>query len=187
MAQLLHQEVQYTYEDFLLFPEDGKRHELIAGEHFMSPSPRIKHQKISGRLFNKIYNFLEETPLGEVFSAPTDIIFSNIDIVVPDILFVSTKRKAIITEKNLQGAPDLIIEILSKSTRNTDERLKRNLYEHHGVTEYWIVDPESETIAIYRISDKGYVRSDKLSVEKQDILATPLLPNFAVPLSAIFK
>ncbi len=186
MAQSLHQ-IQYTYEDYLLFPEDGKRHELIAGDHFMSPSPITKHQKVSGRIFAKIFNFLENTPLGAVFSAPYDVIFSNIDIVVPDILFVSDDRKAIITEKNIQGAPDLVIEILSESTRRTDEVKKRNLYERYGVAEYWIVDPELETVKVYKMTDEGYVRPDLLSLERGDVLVTPLLPNFSLPLSEVFK
>lgn len=186
MAQPIHQ-IQYTYEDYLLFPQDGRRHELIAGEHFMTPSPRTKHQRISGQLFYKIYDFLKNTPLGEVFCAPYDVVFSDVDVVEPDLLFVSAKRKSIITEKNIQGAPDLVIEILSESTRKTDEMIKRKLYERHGVTEYWIVDPELETIKIYRMADKGYIRSAELSLEKQEVLVTPLLPNFSIPLSEIFK
>jgi Uma2 family endonuclease len=186
MAQPLRQ-IQYTYEDYLLFPEDGKRHELIAGDHFMSPSPITKHQKVLRQVFYKICNFLEHTPLGEVFCAPYDVVLSNTDIVEPDILFVSDERKAIITEKNIQGAPDLVIEILSESTRRTDEVKKRNLYERYGVAEYWIVDPELETVKIYKMTDEGYVRPDELSLERGDILITPLLPNFSIPLSEIFS
>ncbi len=186
MVQPLHQ-IQYTYEDYLLFPEDGKRHELIAGDHFMSPAPITKHQKALRRIFYKICNFLENTPLGELFCAPYDVVFSKIDVVEPDILFVSAERASIITEKNIQGAPDLVIEILSESTRRTDEVKKRNLYERYGVSEYWIVDPELETIKIYKMTDEGYVRPDLFSLEGQEILVTPLLPNFSIPLSDIFK
>ena len=102
-------------------------------------------------------------------------------------MFVSDERKAIITEKNIQGAPDLMIEILSESTRRTDEVKKRNLYERYGVAEYWIVDPELETVKIYKMTDEGYVRPDELSLERGDILITPLLPNFSIPLSEIFS
>lgn len=134
--------VRFTYEDFLLFPNDGKRHEIIDGDHFMTPSPDTKHQRVSGNLFNAIANFLKGRKNGEVFTAPFDVMLSDEDIVEPDLLFVSADRSAIITDKNVQGPPDLVVEILSDSTRKTDEIVKRKLYERYGVREYWIVDPE---------------------------------------------
>lgn len=189
--------VRFTYEDFLLFPEDGKRHEIIDGDHFVTPSPNTRHQSVSGKLFLAIGIYLQHRRIGEVFAAPYDVVLSDEDIVEPDLLFVSAARSAIITDKNVQGPPDLVVEILSDSTRKTDEIIKRKLYERHGVAEYWIVDPELETIKVYRASEGGlspggrgtvpaYVRAAELSREADDRLATPLLPDFAVSLAELF-
>ena len=113
--------VKFTYEDYILFPEDGLRHEIIDGEREVTPSPLTRHQRIVANLFRVLDPFIRERKLGEAFLAPFDVILSNLDIVVPDLLFVSGSRSKIITEKNLQGAPDLIVEVLSDGTRKTDE------------------------------------------------------------------
>lgn len=179
--------VRFNYDDFLLFPDDGKRHEIIDGDHFMTPAPNTKHQRVSGNLFNTLTNFLKGRRSGEAFAAPYDVILSEEDIVEPDLLFVSAARAAIITEKNIQGPPDLVIEILSASTRKTDEVVKRKLYERYGVREYWIVDPELEAVKIYRLTAQGYVRAAELAREANEALSTPLLPGFLAPLADIFE
>jgi Uma2 family endonuclease len=179
--------VRFTYEDFLLFPEDGKRHEIIDGDHFMTPSPATKHQRVSMKLSAAFMNFLKVHPLGEAFAAPFDVVLSNEDIVEPDLLFVSAARLAIVTEKNIQGPPDLVVEILSETTRKTDEIVKRKLYERYGVAEYWIVDPELETVKVYRRTEQGYVRTAELAREANDTLSTPLLPGFQAPLAEVFE
>ncbi len=178
--------VRFTYEDYLLFPNDGKRHEIIDGDHFMTPSPATKHQRISLKLSATFAGFLNVHRLGEVFAAPYDVILSDEDIVEPDLLFVSAARSAIITDKNIQGPPDLVVEILSDGTRKTDEIVKRKLYERYGVREYWIVDPELETVKIHRLTDQGYVRAAELAREANETLSTPLLPGFQAPLADIF-
>jgi Uma2 family endonuclease len=178
--------VRFTYDDFLLFPEDGKRHEIIDGDHFMTPAPNTKHQRIAVKLTTMIETFLKPSRAGTLFAAPYDVILSDEDIVEPDLLFVSAARAAIITEKNIQGPPDLVVEILSDSTRKTDEVVKRKLYERCGVREYWIVDPELETVKIYRLTAQGYVRAAELAREANETLSTPLLPGFQAPLADIF-
>ena len=182
----LPQRVRFNYEDFLLFPDDGKRHEIIDGDHFMTPSPNTKHQSVSFKLSAAIANFLAGSGIGRAFAAPFDVVLSDEDIVEPDLLFVSSARAAIITDKNVQGPPDLVVEILSAGTRKTDEVIKRKLYERYGVREYWIVDPELEGIKIYRLTDQGYIRAAELSRETNDSLSTPLLPGFQVPLAELF-
>ena len=179
--------VKLTYEDYLLFPEDGLRHEIIDGEHEVTPSPLTGHQRIVANLFRLLDTFVRERKLGEVFLSPFDVILSNLDIVVPDLLFVSGKRSEVITEKNLQGAPDLIVEILSEGTRKRDEVTKRKLYERFGVGEYWIADPVLETIKVYRQNPKGFERVAELSVEAGDTLTSPLFPGLAIPLDAVFS
>ncbi len=179
--------VQFTYEDYLLFPEDGKRHELLEGEHCVTPSPNEKHQRVSGRLFVRLFNFLAIKPLGRVYQAPFDVVLSELDVVQPDILFISTPRVAIITERNVQGSPDLVVEIASEATRRTDEIVKRKTYERFDIPEYWVVDPEVETVKVYRMTGSGYARQAELSAERSDALSTPLLPGLSIPLKEIFE
>ncbi len=179
--------VRFNYDDFLLFPDDGKRHEIIDGDHFMTPSPNTKHQRASFNLAAAMRNFLKAHPAGHAFAAPFDVVLSDEDIVEPDLLFVSAGRAAIITDKNVRGAPDLVVEILSETSRKTDEIIKRKLYERYRIPEYWIVDPVLETVKVYRLTDQGYVRAAELSREANDALSTPLLPGFQAPLAEIFE
>jgi Uma2 family endonuclease len=177
---------KFTYEDYLLFPDDGKRHELIDGEHYVTPSPITKHQKISGTLFGFLFTHIQRTKIGQLFAAPMDVVLSDLDVVQPDLLFITNNRASIITQKNIQGPPDLVIEILSESSRKIDEIIKRKLYERHQIAEYWIVDPELESVKIYRFSEQGYSRIAELSVEANDTLTSPLFPDWQLPLLKIF-
>ena len=180
--------VKLAYEDFLRFPDDGKRHELIDGEHYVTPTPGTRHQRISENLHWLMRSHLEQNPVGEVFSAPYDIVFSNFDVVVPDLIYLSHERaKTVLTEKHASGAPELVIEIASKRTRERDETIKRRLYARSGVEEYWLVDPEVDAIRVYRRAEAGYGRAIELSREKGDVLETPLLPGLRLPLALIFK
>jgi len=178
--------LKWTYEDLLLFPDDGKRHELIDGEHIMSPSPFTKHQRISRNLSVVFCNFLKKYKLGEIFAAPMDVVLSDIDVVEPDLLFIASEHASIITEKHIMGVPDLVVEIISTGSRKTDEIIKRRLYEQFGVKEYWIIDPELESVKVYRMQEVGFVRVAELSAENEGALATPLLPELIIPLSDIF-
>jgi len=179
--------VTFTYEDYVLFRDDGNRHELIDGDHSMTPAPSTTHQRVSMNLSNLLKNYLIQHPIGTVFAAPCDVVLSNIDVVQPDLLFVSAARTSIITERNIQGPPDLVIEILSETTRKTDEIVKRKLFERYGVSEYWIVYPELEIVKVYRPTDQGYARVEELAQEAEGRLSTPLLPCLDIPLSAIFE
>jgi Uma2 family endonuclease len=158
--------VTLTYDDFVLFPDDGKRHELIDGEHDVTPSPNIRHQQISINLTLPIGSWLETHPTGRLFYAPLDVVFSNFDVVEPDLLYVSNERSRVLTVPNVQGAPDLVIEIGSRSTRKRDETIKRRLYERSGVSEYWIVDPDIDVIRVYRRSGDGFARSIELPLAR---------------------
>jgi Uma2 family endonuclease len=184
------QRVKLTYDDFLLFPDDGKRHELIDGEHYVTPSPNTRHQKISGRLYLAIAKWLEADPIGEVFYAPFDVVFTRFDVVEPDLLYMSRERAAqILTEKHVTGAPEIVIEINSPGTRKRDETIKRRLYEREGVGEYWVVDPELDLIRVYRRTegDGAFGRAVELRADSDDVLATPLLPGLEIPLQRIFS
>lgn len=179
--------IRFTYEDYLLFPDDGRRHELIGGEHYVSPSPRKKHQDSSGNLYRILSLVIYENKLGRLYHPPFDVILSAEDVVQPDLFFVSQKRCSILKDEGVVGAPDLVIEILSESNRKTDEIVKPRLYERAGVLEYWIVDPVLETVKIYRLDGGAYERVAELSSEAGDRLETPLLPGLAIPLAQIFE
>src|SRR4051812_11662093 len=151
--------VKLTYDDFVLFPDDGKRHELIDGEHYVTPSPNTGHQRISGRFYLLIGNWLETNRVGQLFYAPYDIVISRYDIVEPDLVYFSNERAAkAITALHATSAPDIVIEIASPGTRKRDETIKRRLYERSGVSEYWIVDPGVEVVRVYKRKDGGFDR-----------------------------
>ena len=179
--------VKFTYEDFVHFPNDGRRHELIDGEHYVTPSPNTKHQRISMKLALAFGRYLEHHSIGEIFSAPFDVVFSALDVVEPDLLYISRERWQILTDQHVRGAPDLAVEILSPGTRTTDEIKKRNLYERFGVREYWVVDPELDEIKVYRRVEDAFARVAELSVTHEDVLTTPLLPDFSVSLVDVFS
>ena len=180
--------LKLTYDDFLLFPDDGKRHELIDGEHYVTPSPNLRHQAISGRLHLSIGTWLREDPRGRIYFAPLDVIFSRFDVVEPDLLYVSNERAPeLLSGQYVTGAPDLVIEIGSPSTRGRDETIKRRLYERSDVTEYWVVDPEIDVIRVYRRSGERFERPVELSAEAEDVLTTPLLPGLVIPLRRVFE
>jgi Uma2 family endonuclease len=180
--------VKLTYDDFVLFPDDGKRHELIDGEHFVTPSPNQKHQKVLLNLCLLVGNWLEQHRTGQLFLAPFDVVFSTFDVVEPDLLYMSNGRaEAVLTEANVQGAPELVIEIGSPSTRQRDETIKRRLYERSGVSEYWFVDSEIDVVRIYRRNAEGFARPLELTAEAGDSLTTPLVPGLSLPLTGIFR
>src|SRR4029453_8617864 len=180
--------VKLTYDDFLLFPDDGQRHELIDGEHYVTPSPIPRHQRISGNLYWLLGLFLEEHPVGEVFYAPVDVVLSQFDVVVPDLLYMSHEHaRQVMTQANVRGTPELVIEIGSPGTSKRDETIKLKLYERTGVLEYWIVDPKRDVIRVYRRVDDAFARAIELSLEAGDVLTTSLLPGLELPLRAVFK
>src|SRR5262245_8807511 len=142
--------VKLTYDDFVRFPDDGKRHELIDGEHYVTPSPNLKHQAIVGNVHWLVRSCLERNPIGKVLVAPSDVLFSKFDVVEPDVIYLSTERAAqVLTPLNAQGVPNLVIEVGSPSTRKRDETIKRRLYERTGVSEYWVVDPDRDAVRVY--------------------------------------
>lgn len=180
--------LKLTYEDYLHLPEDGKRHELIDGDHYVTPAPFTRHQILLANLFRALDRWVDERALGRVLPAPVDVVLSEVDVVQPDLLFLAREHLERLTEANVQGPPDLVVEILSESTRRTDEITKRHLYERYGVPEYWIVDPVLEAVKVYRgAPGERYARASELSREAGDVLSTPLLPDLTVPLEHIFR
>ena len=182
--------VKLTHDDYLLFPDDGLRHQLIEGEHVVTAAPRGRHQLIIGELFVELHAAVRTLGSGVAMLSPMDVILSEHDVLQPDLLYVSAARYHIIPSPDdwVRGAPDLVVEVLSPSSRRIDEVRKRQRYEFFGVTELWIVDPPVDRVRIYRraAESEGFARPVELSAEHGDVLTTPLLPAFAMPLTAVF-
>jgi Uma2 family endonuclease len=177
-----------TYRDLLRFPEDGRRHELIDGKHYVTASPNLWHQRLSVRLTKAFLDYLASHPMGELFYAPLDVVMSKFDIVVPDLLLIACDQSDIVTGKNVRGAPALLIEINSPSTRARDRRLKRDLYSRAGVREYWIVDPQTASISIFRRTAGGeFPLVSTMQASSGAEVTSPLLPGFSLSLPTLFR
>ncbi len=172
-----------TYEDYKNTPED-ERYELIDGELIMAAAPKKAHQRVDMRLGAKFFVHVESNDLGEVFSAPFDVYLTETNVVQPDLLFVSKERLDIITEANVQGAPDLVVEILSPSTASVDWTTKRELYAKHGVKEFWIVAPDARLVWLMLLREDDY---DVVGIygDGQTVTST-VIEGFSVNLSDIF-
>ena len=176
--------IKYTVADYLTTPDD-KRYQLLDGELILAPSPTDRHQAIMGTLFFLLYQHNLETGSGHVRMAPLDVHLSEYDLTQPDILFVSNDRASIITAANIQGAPDLVVEILSPSTERYDRGYKRTMYARNGVREYWLVDPAGETVEVMTEAEEGFVTES--IYQRDQILVSPLLPGLSIELNRIFS
>jgi len=174
---------RHTYEDYLKTPED-RRYELIEGDLLMTPAPVPNHQRILRKIAFILERFVTDNDLGEIFYAPCDVYFDNENVLDPDILFVSNEKAGIIGEKNIQGAPDVVIEILSESTAYNDIVKKKKIYARFGVKEYWISDPIEKTIEIF-LPKNGVLESHK-SFSQEQTLESPLLGGLKIKLSEVF-
>ncbi len=152
---------KFSYNDYMSWPDD-ERWEIIGGEAIdMSPAPKVKHQRISRNLTWKFGKQIGKFKTCEFFEAPTDVVFDDYNIVQPDIFIVCDKNK--ITEDNIKGAPDLIIEIVSPSTVLKDKREKKTLYEKYNVSEYILIHPELEYVERFYLENKKYGAADILN------------------------
>ena len=175
--------IKLTVADYMNTPDDV-RYQLIDGDLILAPSPTTKHQQASIEIAVALHQFVRMERLGEVCIAPLDVVFPDHEVYQPDILFVSNERQEIITEANIQGAPDLVVEILSPSTRRHDRGHKQDVYAERGVREYWIVDPDARTVEVLSAGDDGWTLAATFSAE--DVLASPLLPGLSIDLGQVF-
>ena len=172
-----------TYDDYAKTPDD-ERWELIDGELIMAAAPNIPHQSIQSLVGWYVQTFVRDGDMGRVFFSPTDVVLSEHDTVQPDLVLVSRARESIITYANIQGAPDLVVEILSPSTTRRDWRDKMDLYARHGVNEYWLISPESRTVWVFRIVDGVFEEAGVYG--EDDTLSSPSLEGFTLDLSEVF-
>ena len=172
-----------TYEDYRKTSDD-ERYELLDGALKKSSTPDTAHQSVQAELGWRMARFIREGGLGHLFFAPTDVVLSSTDVVQPDLLFISSDRVDIITPANIQGAPDLIVEIRSESTAERDESFKRHLYAVVGVKEYWLVDPEAATISVLLLGESGYDEVATYTVGQT--LISPRLDGLLIHLDELF-
>ncbi|MBI5183962.1 MAG: Uma2 family endonuclease [Nitrospinae bacterium] len=184
MGVLTDEKKRFSYQDYLKTPED-KRYELIEGELVMTPSPVPYHQWVAMNIAFEIREFVKRNDMGKVFLSPCDVYLDDENVLQPDILFISNERINIIGEKNIQGAPDLVIEILSENTAYTDMVKKKRLYARFGVKEYWIVATGEKTVEVYSLKGGAFVL--ERSYSKDFILESPLLVGLKIGLSVVFE
>jgi len=175
----------WTYEDYALLPEDGKRYEVIRGELYMSAAPRPLHQRVVTRLCYFLEGFLENSDIGTAYVAPIDVILPRKigDPVQPDIVVIHRESLHIIDELNIQGAPDLVVEVMSPSNPAHDRRLKYDLYAEAGVQEYWIIDPHNRSVEIHVLNYGNYEQLGKWG--EGETARSVVLKAFSVPVEEI--
>jgi Uma2 family endonuclease len=173
----------FTYEDYLVLPED-RRYEIIDGDLFRTPTPGPPHQRVVGNLYLHLCRYVEDNELGEVLMAPCDVLLSPTDVVQPDLLYVTAARSAIVSEKFISAAPDLVVEVLSPSTEDRDRTLKTKLYARFGVRELWIADTKEKRIEVFTNCGDGFRQEAVFG--PGTVLRSTLLPGLEIPIAEVF-
>ncbi len=174
-----------TVADYRAMPEGPPYYQLIDGELIMSPSPNRYHQEIAGNVFAMLRAHVRKNTLGFVYFAPIDVYLSDVDVVQPDVLFVSNANRHLLADDGIHGGPDLVVEIISPSNGQLEKRRKRPLYARHGVKEEWLIDPHLEQIHRYDFTSD--VAKPVRIVDSDESFETPLLPGLLVSAADIFK
>jgi Uma2 family endonuclease len=182
MATRIAAATKLTYADYCQFPDDGTRHEVMDGEHWMSPPPEMYHQALSRRIQFQLYSQIELTGRGQVIYAPATVQLSEHDIVEPDLIMVLQSRISILGKMKIDGPPNVLIEILSPSTEAVDRGRKLRLYERSGVPEYWIVDPQQRMIEQWVLRERAY----ELAGRHADRIELQQLAGVAVDLTQVW-
>jgi Uma2 family endonuclease len=174
-----------TYDDYvLLTPPDSGNYELHNGQIIFMASPIPPHQKLSMRLSSRLFNHTDENNLGEIFTAPMDVVFNPIDTFQPDIFFLSNERLHLIGEKKIEGAPDLVVEILSRSNNPKEMGYKKVIYEMSDVKEYWIINLKKQILTQYENVEGEFII--RRVFEKKDTLTSLTIKGFETPMNKLF-
>jgi Uma2 family endonuclease len=176
---------QLTVEDYRSLPEAGPRYQLVEGDLYMAPAPNRFHQEISRNLQVKLFLYLRDTGFGKVFDAPFDVYLDETNVYQPDLIVVLNDRLVILTEAGAEGAPNLVVEILSPKTRNLDLEQKRKAYPRFGVQELWIIDPESKETIQYCFASDGSASISR--VDETGSLTSLLLPGFSIAGNELYE
>lgn len=180
----------WTYDDLLAMPEstDGTRYEILDGVLVVSPSPATKHQRVLGNLYVMLRQALHDTRIAEVFMAPFDVVLSKTRVAEPDLLVIAAERRGMLEKRGVFGAPDLVIEILSPSNTKHDQVTKRRMYARSGIREYWIVNPDAESVEVLSLIENGlsyrqlgYYATGEMLASAEFEVALPVDKIFADP------
>ena len=175
----------YTYDELAAeMPETNQPHELWDGELIMAPAPFFDHQKTVLRFYRRLDDWVSSRNLGEVVTSPIDMVLSPHRAVQPDVAFIAKDRLAII-QRVIMGPADLVAEIVSLQGRNRDRIEKRDLYEQHGVREYWIIDPEAQTVEVLALVSGRYELVQRSL--PGETASSRLLPGFEVSVGDLFR
>jgi Uma2 family endonuclease len=179
---------EWTYEDYLRLPEDGRRYEVLRGVLYVTPSPIYDHQFSVIRLGYRLTQLILEKNLGILLTGPFDVrLPGNLaDPVEPDLVFFRKGNEPKVGDKNFAGVPDLVIEVLSPGTRRVDERTKKSIYQEAGVPEYWLVDPQARTIVIYQLSQDGESYVEWTRGGEGDVVGSTVLAGLQLRISEVF-
>ena len=175
---------RWTYEDYLQLPDDGRRYEILDGELFEMPAPTTAHQTVSKRLQHALY-LLELEGVGQVFNAPIDLKISGGTPIQPDLLFLARDQLGQIGPRAIEGAPTLVVEILSPGTSRRDRTRKLRLYARNRIPLYWIADPEAQTLEVLRL--QGDLYAVEAALEPGDTYECPELPGLRLEVEELFR
>lgn len=173
-----------TRHEYALIPVGAPNYQLIEGDLVMAPSPGSYHQSILLNLAGLLRDHLREHPLGKIFIAPLDVHLSDINVYQPDLFFIRKANLGIVEEHGIEGAPDLVVEILSKTSEKYDLGPKRAVYARCGVEELWIIDPTKRTLALYRLGEDA--DTPAVTYKSKQKFSSALLPKLTVDLAAVF-
>jgi Uma2 family endonuclease len=173
----------WTYDEYARLPDDGNRYEIIDGELYMSPSPRWKHQLAVARITGEFQAFTKGHGIGQICPGPIDLLLADTDYLVPDLVFVLHEHKGIVTDRGIEGAPDLVVEIISPSSGMRDRGLKRERYARFGVPLYWIVDLERRQVEVHRLADDPNAEPE---IVTGDLVWQPVAGGPSITLSVPF-
>ncbi len=177
--------IRLNYGDYCALPNDGKRYEILDGGLHVSPSPRTIHQEVVGRLYEILVVHAREHELGRVFFAPFDVLLSHTDIVQPDVIFVARANASVITEANIRGIPELVVEVLSPSNPTYDTRDKRHVYARCGVPFYWMVDPQNKTLTELQLVEDDYAKV--VQCKAGDVFSPRLFEELTIEVDLLWR
>lgn len=178
---------EWTYEDYLRLPDDGRRYEVIRGVLYVAPAPNFDHQLTHSQLFRALSNHVAENRLGVLLSAPFDVLLPEgiATPVEPDLLFIKEENRPRRGDKNFQGVPDLVVEILSPTTRSYDRKTKLAAYRDAGVPEFWLVDPQTFSVVIYGWREGQFIELERGG--EDDEVGSVVLPGIRIKVGELFR
>ncbi|MBI2571157.1 MAG: Uma2 family endonuclease [Candidatus Schekmanbacteria bacterium] len=184
LSRIPPEKIRLTYAEYLELPDDGKRYEIIDGELNVTPAPTSRHQIVAANFHLLLGERVRTHRLGRLLFAPVDVVLSDTDIVQPDLVFIRADRTGIIAERFIQGSPDLVIEILSPTTRRRDILTKSALYARFQVPSYWLVDPDIDQVSLYWLDGDRYRLGEE--TRSPEVLRPGEFSGLELPLEELF-